>query len=105
MLQEDDKEENPAQENSTAAEPNQTAPRTDSKSEEKEVSPIEEDKDSRPDPFVVAEDQKVEDELDSEGFLDLTGSGRLRKKVLEEGRTNESRPERGMQVKCKVTSE
>lgn len=71
-----------------------------SRQEEKETEDDESDK--RADPMVVAEDQHV-DELDSEGFLDLTGSGRLRKKVLEEGRSEEGRPQRGMVAKCKVT--
>jgi len=42
-------------------------------------------------------EEEAEDDLDPEGWLDLLGSGRVKKRVLKEGKEN-CRPKNGDQV-------
>ena len=49
------------------------------------------------------EEESKDGELDAEGFLDLLGSGRLKKKVLQEGPEGAQRPRKGEEVKVLVT--
>lgn len=42
-------------------------------------------------------------EYDSQGYLDVLGSGRLRKKTLKEGDTSRSKPKQGDTVRMKYS--
>jgi len=55
------------------------------------------------DPFVekdeVQEEKEVKEEIDDDGWLDVLGSGRLKKRTVEEGDTSAAKPRNGQTVK------
>lgn len=48
---------------------------------------------------------EVEDELDSDGWLDLLGSGRIRKRVIDKGPGERGPPKTDFEVDLNVTGE
>ena len=55
-------------------------------------------------PEEVEQDSKVEDdETDPDGWVDLLGSGRIRKRILENGNAERGRPKQHCEVDIKLT--
>ena len=50
------------------------------------------------------EEDRKDDGYDEDGFLDLTGSGKLKKKILVPGNEDRARAVQGMVAKCKLQS-